>query len=165
MSRFKNKKRESFLADFPLPDIDSKDDKLTIRCKFNFHYMDFTQKAGQKFSDWKQKQLADMLDKLKNYSEQPLIHWEKQRAGSGDGKVLVIYGKFPSQSKTDFKLPKKIVPHQAQWGRFRLGANTRLIGFVIPDEYNGKIHPETNVRFDCNTFYAVFLDKGHKFWK
>jgi len=97
-----------------------------------------------------------MLDKLKNYCEQPLTHWEKQRAGSGDGKVLVIYGKFPSKSKTDFKIPKKIVPHQAQWGRFRLGANARLIGFVIPDEYNGKIHPETNVSLIVTPFMLFF---------
>jgi hypothetical protein len=135
MSRFENTKRKSFLDDFPLPDLDSKDDKFTVRCKFNFHYMDFTQKAGQKFQDWTQKQLSDMLDKLKAYSEQPLNYWKKQRVGSGDGKVLVIYGNFPPKSKTVFKLPKKIVPHQAQWGRFRLGAKARLIGFVVPDEY------------------------------
>ena len=164
MSRFKNTKQKTFFADFPLPDLESKDDRLTIRCKFNFHYMDFTQKAGQKFSDWTQSQLAKMLEKLKAYSEQTLSHWEKQRGGSGDGKVLVFYKQFPKRSETNFKLPKKTVPHQARWGRFRLGNRARLIGFVVPDNYQEKTHPGTKKEFDCNTFYTVFLDKDHKFW-
>jgi hypothetical protein len=69
------------------------------------------------------------------------------------------------RSKTDFKFPKRTVPHQARWGRFRLGAKARLIGFVVPDEYRVKIHSGTNMKFDCNTFYAVFLDRDHTFWK
>jgi hypothetical protein len=165
MSRFKNTKQKSFFADFPLPDLESKDDRLTIRCKFNFHYMDFTQKAGQKFSDWTKSQLAKMLEKLMAYSQQPLKHWEQERGGSGDGTVFAFYPHFPMRSITDFKFPQKKVPHQARWGRFRLGAKARLIGFAVPDEYHGKIHSGTKMKFDCNTFYAVFLDRDHKFWK
>ncbi len=165
MKKYDNRKKLEFFSDFPLPNLDSEDDLLTTRCKFNFHYMDFNQKAGQKFSDWKQTKLAGLLDKLRIYGEQPLSYWEQQRAGSKDGKVLTIYGKFPAKSKTKFKNPKKTVPHQARWGRFRLGAGARLVGFVIPDDYHGKIHPNTKMRFDYNTFYAVFLDMKHEFWK
>jgi hypothetical protein len=145
--------------------MDGDEDELTIRCKFNFHYMDFTQKAGQNFNDWKQTQLAGLLDKLRIYSAKPISHWEKERAGSKSGTIFVTYPRFPKKSITDFKLPKKLVPHQAIWGRFRLGSGSRLIGFVIPKQYDGKIHKNTKIQFDCNTFYAVFLDRDHKFWK
>lgn len=156
MSTFGNSKLNSFLSEYPLPDLDLKDDNLTIRCKFNFHYMDFTQKAGQKFSDWKQSPLAKMMEKLNAFSQESLKHWEKERAGSKDGTVLTFYDNFPLRSKTDFKFPKTTVPHQARWGRFRLGARARLIGFVVPSIYDGKTHPGTGAKFDCNTFYVVF---------
>ena len=59
--------------------------------------------------------------------------------------------------------PPTYVPHQARWARFRLEYDIRLAGFVIPGEYNGKEHNGTKMRFDCNTFYVVFLDRDHKF--
>lgn len=55
----------------------------------------------------------------------------------------------------------KIVPIDAKWGRFRFNSKKRLVGFIVPKD---EIHPQTNYRFDKNTFYVVFLDKNHEFY-
>jgi hypothetical protein len=81
--------------------------------------------------------------------------------GKGGGTVLSIYGAFPQKSK--FCHPKH-VPHQVCWGRFRLDFSGRLVGFILPAEYDGKYHAKTGKRFDCNTFYVVFLDANHSFY-
>ncbi len=60
---------------------------------------------------------------------------------------------------------EKSIPIEAKWGRFRLKSKVRLVGFVIPEEFHDKIHEKTGLRFDKNTFYVVFLDKEHKFYK
>lgn len=165
MKKFKNPKKDSFLSKIITSSIDNKEDILTKRCKFNFHYMDFTQSAGQKFEEWNHDQLVKFLDKLKNYSEQSLNHWMhvKQRTSSHkrNHHVLEVYGDFPRNS--EFIHPKH-VPHQARWARFRLESEMRLIGFIIPDEFHYTRHPGTDLLFDCNTFYVVFLDKKHKFY-
>ena len=126
--------------------------------------MDFSQSAGQEFNDWSKDQLVKLLNKLKNYSAEPLTYWltQSQRVGRRSHNVLEIYGDFPV--KSEFQHPKH-VPHQAQWARFRVENLVRLIGFVIPREFSLKVHGQTKVFFDCNTFYAVFLDKDHKFYK
>lgn len=59
----------------------------------------------------------------------------------------------------------KHVPHQVSWARFRLESDNRLIGFVIPEEYHKKENIYTKEYFDCNTFYIVFLDNTHRFYK
>jgi hypothetical protein len=108
-------------------------------------------------------QLAKLLGKLKDYSAEPLKHWMAQPVGKS-GTVLAIYGGFPSRS--DFTNPKH-VPHQAQWGRFRLEHSVRLVGFVLPANYRDTKHPKhlCGETFDCNTFYVVFLDANHVFYK
>jgi len=158
MKPFNNKKKQNFLSNIPQTSIESDTDKLTKRCKFNFHYMDFSQ--GQNFTDWQPK-LSKLLDKLKNYSGESLNYWRKERIGK-KGHVLEVYKNFPSKSK--FKHPK-FVPHEAHWARFRLEWNDRLIGFVLPSEYSEKKHHKTKIQFDCNTFYIVFLDENHDFYK
>ena len=162
MSRFKNTKRESFLSNIPTASISDKSDTLTAGCKFNFKYYDSSQDAGQRYEDWTNDQLVKLLNKLKHYCEKPLQHWQTQPIGKKSQHVLEIYGDFPR--KSDFEHPKH-VPHQARWARFRMESSVRLIGFVLPDEVNGKIHEGTEMRFDCNTFYVVFLDKDHRFYK
>ena len=77
-------------------------------------------------------------------------------------KVLEIYGSFPKNS--DFKHPKH-VPHDGLWARFRLDNMTRLIGFMIPQDVDGKFDKDEGYRFDVNTFYVVFYDPGHCFYK
>ena len=156
-----NSKKDAFLRSFPTESVDSDNDKLTDKCKFNFSYMDFTQPAGQRFEDWSKEKLVQLLNKLHLYSKESLKYWTKARIGGRDNTVLEIYSKFPVNS--DFHHPKH-VPHQALWGRFRLEGRVRLVGFVIPPEYHQRKHQKTSMIFDCNTFYVVFLDQNHRFY-
>jgi len=162
MKKFKNTRKEAFLNNIPCVSIDDIKNDLTKRCKFNFSYMDFSQSAGQKFEDWSHEQLAKLLNKLHNYSKESLKRWKNQKIGSKKQNVLEVYEKFPNHS--DFIRPKH-VPHQAFWARFRLESSVRLIGFVLPDNYHKKEHKGTKELFDCNTFYVVFLDANHRFYK
>ena len=160
MTRFKNARKDAFIEAIATASIDAADDRLTEKCKFNFAYF-HVQEASQAFEDWSGAQLAKLLNKLTEYSKQPLAHWKTTSVGKS-GTVLSIYGAFPT--KSDFSHPKH-VPHQAEWGRFRLESAVRLVGFVVPHSHHEKRHPATNHPFDCNTFYVVFLDKDHKFYK
>jgi len=164
MSRFENSRKNSFLSELNnFPSIDSPENDLTKRCKFNFSYFDASQKAGQDFKDWTHKQLIDLLEKLKAYSQRSLNHWARERVGSSGLTVFATYPNFPQRS--EFKEPTKTIPYQVLWSRFRLGNKIRLIGFVVPPEYHKKVHSTTGEFFDKNTFYVVFLDRDHKFYK
>ncbi len=165
MGRFKNTQKESFLnKDFFKISLDDNNNDLSLRCKFNFSCFDNSQDCGQDFNDWSETQLVKLLNKIKEYSKFSLKHWNNQKIGNGKHKhsILEIYGTFPSNS--DFKCPTSI-PHQVEWGRFRLENKVRLIGFVIPTNYHKTLHSKTMEMFDKNTFYVVFLDKDHKFYK
>jgi len=154
MSKYKNSQTVAFLNGLPSNSIEAENDNLSSRCKFNFSY--FTeQEASQSFNDWTHEQLIDLLQKLKEFSKETLKYWINQ-------KKFVIYGKFPA--KSEFMHPKH-VPIEAQWARFRLESTVRLVGFVIPGELNGKSHSKTQYPFDSNTFYIVFLDENHLFYK
>jgi len=101
------------------------------------------------------------MQKLQEYGREPLSYWMTRPIGKS-GTVLSIYGGFPVKSAL---IHPKHVPNQARWGRFRLDWSGRLCGFVVPKELEGTLHSNTNVRFDSNTFYAVFLDRDHCFYK
>jgi len=161
VSRFKNSNKEKHLASIPKTSLDNDEDKLTIKSKFNFSYMDFSQ-FGQRFEDWNLVQLQKLLNKLVEYSRESLNHWAQQRIGAKNNTVLEVYGNLPKKTKCN-KWPEH-VPHQAQWARFRLEGRARLVGFVLPNEYSGKSHSKTGKQFDCNTFYVVFLDLMHEFY-
>lgn len=161
MSRFGNSAKTKFLDGFLEASIYADHDDLAARCKFNFSYFD-VQPAGQDFEEWDHGQLKKLLNKLKDYSRESLSHWRAQPVGAA-GTVLTIYGAFP-MAKSDFKAPQH-VPKEAQWGRFRLESAVRLVGFVLPSECSGVVHSVTKQKFDCNTFYVVFLDANHKFYK
>lgn len=161
MRKFKNEKKRTFLDSLSLPSLEDDNNDLTIRCKFNFSYFDSSQDAGQEFREWTYKQLIDLLRKLKDYTTKPLDYWRNERAGNSGLKVLAIYGSFPN--KSDF-VPPKHIPHQAQWGRFRLGSKLRLVGFTIPTQLHRTSHRKTDEYFDKNTFYVVFFDRDHKFY-
>ena len=154
-----NWRKQKFLDDFPQASIELSDDTLAQRCKFNFSYF-CKQAAGQNFDEWTHEQLVKLLNKLSEYSREPLSYWAKQKIGKS-GSVLALYGAFPARS--DFSHPKH-VPHQAYWARFRLEQAVRLVGFVLPVAYDQTPHANGAV-FDCNTFYVVFLDAEHKFYK
>lgn len=157
----KNTRANRFLQDIEsIPSIEKKEDTISQKSKFNFAYFINGDPTGQDFRDWNHKQLYELFDKLKEYSKFPLSHWEKQKLGNHP--LFVKYPQFPTNS--DFEKPKSI-PHQAIWSRFRLEGDSRLIGFVLPDEYKDQEQNKSGFRFDTNTFYVVFLDKEHKFYK
>jgi len=158
-NRKKNKRADFFLSNIPLASIDNSSDNLAQKLKFNFSYF-INDNSGQDFREWSQKQLYQLFDKLKEYSKFSLAHWEKQKLGNYP--LFVKYSQFPTN--TDFTLPKSI-PHQAIWSRFRLEGDSRLIGFVLPDEYKDIEQNKNGFRFDTNTLYIVFLDEHHKFYK
>jgi hypothetical protein len=155
MTSYQNKKKDRFLSEIITASLESATDNLTIRCKFNFSYFDPSQTAGQGSRDWGVDGLSELLEKLTEFSKESLEYWKQQ------GR-LVVYCGFPK--KTDFLHPKH-VPHDVHWGRFRIEQAVRLAGFVLPGQFRDKVHQKTGVRFDCNTFYVVFLDQEHKFYK
>lgn len=141
------------------PDLEDSSSKIASFCKFNFNFLDCSQEHSGQLND---KELISIItEKLFRFSQNSLSFWKKQKVGPKKTQaVLEIYGTFPT--KSNFSEPKSI-PHQAQWARFRIDSKKRLIGFVIPDELNGKEHP-SGYRFDTNTFYIVFLDPEHNFY-
>lgn len=156
MSKFANSRKRNFLEMLPDSSIESTDSKIAALCKFNFA---FFQKgtAGQDFSEWGERKLNELLEKMVHFSNNSLSYWRQQQSG----RIFTIYGDFPK--KSNFKHPKN-VPIEAQWARFRLESTIRLVGFVVPGELDNKIHDRTKCRFDCNTFYVVFLDANHEFY-
>ena len=157
--RIKNKKTQAFLDNLPKISIDDVDDKLTDRCKFNFHYLSDKPPAAT-ISEYGET----LLEKLRTFSEHSLSHWETTRhSGSANNFYLVYYDSYPAEAKTAFAYPKN-VPADVRWARFILSGKQRLIGFVIPEARHGQFHPKTGVQFDKNTFYCVFIDLKHKFW-
>ena len=167
MKGFSNSRKNRLLQSLPTSSIETSD--IATRCSFNFSYFEANQNAGQNFDEWNDSQgassLATLLDKIKNYTKEPLSYWRNERAGSGGLKVLTNYDQFPK--KSHFSHPPH-VPHDVVWSRFRLSNMVRLIGFVIPANIAGKIYtdPKGNqYRFDSNTFYVVFLDRDHQFFQ
>ncbi|WP_338845868.1 hypothetical protein V8J88_19350 [Massilia sp. W12] len=155
-----NQRKDRFLQSIPQASIDN-DPGFAQRAKFNFSFFCAGEDAGENFQDWEHSKLCGLLHKLKDYGRESLQHWQRETAGKS-GTVLAIYGGFPLRS--EFKHPKH-VPHQARWGRFRIDQATRLVGFILPPEYEGKRDPLSGAMFDCNTFYVVFLDQEHRFYK
>lgn len=155
-----NHRKSAFLASIPTASIDLPTDTLAKRAKFNFSYFTVQEGVGQSLSDLDEGELRELYEKLKNFSNDSLEHWERTPIGKKSGHVLEIYGKFPTRS--NFVEPLH-VPHQARWGRFRIDSSTRLVGFVLPKEYGGLAH-SCGFNFDCNTFYVVFFDKNHEFY-
>lgn len=161
MRNFSNPRQTAFLNSLPTASLESESNDLSSRSKFNFSYF-VRQDAGQGFEQWSSDQQTKLFQKLVSFSQFPLTHWRRERVGGSGRSVLEIYGKFPNNS--DFH-PPKAIPHEVEWGRFRLGGSERLIGFVLPHVFSDREHPRTKVRFDCNTFYVVFLDENHCFYK
>ena len=93
------------------------------------------------------------MDKLKSFASRSLIELIQD-------KRYKNYGDFPLNAITDLVQPKDLPSHGIKWGSFRITGAERLIGFVVSELAEGG---------DCsilkNTFFVVFLDKNHKFWK
>lgn len=157
MSRPKSLKKQA-LERIITTSMEDPSDSLTLKCKFNLSYFTI-QKPGISFQDLTEEQCKKMFEKIKEYSRESLKHWEKVKHGVST--EFAIYGSFPKKSQ--FTHPMH-VPHQAEWARFRLEGDFRLVGFIVPEELHGTEHTKSGERFDRNTFYIVFLDPDHQFY-
>ncbi|WP_345869458.1 hypothetical protein [Shewanella algae] len=158
-------KKEQFLATIPKDSLSNCD--ILTRAKFNFSYFN-SNPPGQDFIDWNNvkgnSKLVKLMGKLKEFTRESLKHWENEKIGkgkrAGKGKrqsCLEVYKDFPKKSA--FSHPAN-VPEDVWWARFRIDNDTRLIGFIIPDNLDKSIENT----FDYNTFYVVFLDGNHQFY-
>jgi hypothetical protein len=162
MSRGKfvqNHRKEKFINS--IPDTSIENSKLSKRCKFNFSFFDGSQPAGPNIADIPKADLDVLFEKLRLFSKEPLSYWQNARCGGGGLNIMEVYGNFPK--KSDFQKPKH-VPHDALWARFRFDNMTRLVGFVVPTDMDGKYDRNDGHRFDINTFYVVFYDPDHRFY-
>lgn len=111
---------------------------------FSFKELDQTQPRRQPETVelWQDKKLVStLMRRLKELSN-------LTRAEACAQNQIKIYGDFPGKEKTDFILPSHIDKHVA-WGVIEgLGGLPRVAGYL-----------------SGNTFYVVFLDSMHKFWK
>jgi hypothetical protein len=151
----KNRKKRDRVDDLSkgIFSLQTEVDRYKDRIAFNFSFFDNNQKAGQDFKDWTEKQVKELLQKLKDFSMQNLQYWKMQ--GASRSRTLAVYGDFPG--KSNFKHPSH-VPKEVSWARFRLEGDSRLVGFIVDND-------------DCtkyglceNLFYIVFLDEHHKFY-
>lgn len=160
MKKKKNSKRDTFLNSLPTLSLEDKENPITTRCKFNFSYFNHNQEAACSFINLKETLKNTIANKLIAFSLESLEHWGKTGAGKKRIPYFVNYGIFPTNS--DFSHPTSI-PHDVEWGRFRINSNVRLIGFVCPEMLkNTKCN---DIYFDLNTFYVVFIDLEHTFYK
>lgn len=155
-SKKTNPKKEKFLASLPQQGFVSEISDDRGKLSFSFKYFDASQKAGQDFKDWNDKQKQELFEKLRDYSRESKQYWLNQRIGGGGLKVLEIYGRSPTNS--DFEYPRH-VPDGVKWSRFRMESAMRLAGFFV-DEEDAK-----TFNLSVDIFYVVFLDKDHKFYK
>lgn len=128
--------------------------------KFNFKFFDSEQEHGSSFDDLTDEEAKKLLKKLVSFSGKSLTEWAAENAGGKGLTVYSLYGDFPKPS--GFKHPVH-VPHDAVWGRFRLGNKYRLVGFVIPEAFS--LVNKDGFCYEKNTFYIVFIDKEHKFYQ
>lgn len=148
-----NTRKDKKLKNFPNDSIETSHTEIKGLLAFNFKYLDTTQ--GQKFSDLSAEQVEKVVEKLKWFSNENRLHWEAERIGNKDGKVLSVYDSFPQ--KTEFFHPKN-VPADVRWCRLRLEGDMRLVGFVVDKNDTEKF------QLNADIFYVVFLDLYHKFY-
>ncbi|MGI9228678.1 MAG: hypothetical protein ACR2P9_02340 [Gammaproteobacteria bacterium] len=156
MSRFYNKDKKEFLQNLPSDSLEGETCTIPARLKFNFSLLDISQKGTESFESLREGQRKKLIKKIVELSREPRRHWEEEN-------LLAIYGEFPTK-KSNFKHPKH-VPHDVEWARFRIESDFRLAGFFVPKNFHDKEHEKLKVRFDSNTFYAVFIDPEHNFYK
>lgn len=162
--KFKNSRKESFFEQLPT-DLVAKT-KLASFVKFNIKYLD-SSRSGEGFlifSDLSEKQKKMVFDKIKEFTGNSKKYWERT-AMLGSHHVLERYSESVLDSKC-VSLPKH-VPVDVEWYRWRLEGDFRLIGFFISKE---RWHEEVKIDgedffLDPNTFYLVYIDPEHHFYK
>jgi hypothetical protein len=109
---------------------------------FNFKDFDYNQcPPGQTHNEWQDiKLLSAFFDKLYQLSDKSITEAQQHN-------MITIYKEFPP--KSDFNIPKYI-KGSVHWAVIKDigGQKARAAGYV-----------------DGNTFYVVFLDKDHLFYK
>lgn len=101
-------------------------------------HLDRTQ--GESLYQWEEKGiLAHAVDVLGGYCQRAL------RSQLSD--KFTVYGAYPSKEKAGYFCPSYI-PEDAEWGRIHVTGTQIIAGHVVG-----------------NTFYVVFLDPDHRFYK
>lgn len=124
--------------------------------RFNFKYFD--QNQNKNIAAYTESEKNNLLQKLLELSHETLANWKVCGKGKRRFSMLEEYGEFPKRS--DYTKPKHI-PEGIRWARFRFDSNVRLVGFVIPKNYKN----EDFSLADLNTFFVVFYDLNHSFYK
>lgn len=128
--------------------VATREEKKTILIRelltFSFKDLDQTQPKGacETIDLWHS---LSLLSPLKNR----LVELSKlTRDEAVTQQQIKVYGDFPPDKKTDFKHPSHVDKHVA-WAVIEgIGGRPRVAGYIIE-----------------STFYVVFLDSAHKFWK
>ena len=145
-NKFSNRKAKQFLLELDRDTIETSD--IFTRSKFNFSFFDPNQNHCTDFAQLSPNQLLETFEKIRHYSRSPLTYWQTKRCGGGGLKILEIY-----------------VPHDVKWARFRMDNLGRLVGFVVPPELVNLASEDRKFFLDTNTFYVVFIDLDHRFYK
>jgi hypothetical protein len=151
-----NDRKKRFIQEINQDLFHREKNRFQENIKFSLEYFCNSQAAGQDFKDWTNHQLVKLMEKLKNYCGESVLHWTRMRIGGGKNHVLEIYEAFPNVS--DFTHPPN-VPQHVEWGRFRLEDDMRLIGFVLSHDTC------KSYSLQRSTFYIVFLDQHHRFYR
>lgn len=152
-NKLKDAKIQSIIQNSLVEDLNN----CAKRCKFNFHYMDFSQNYGSSFETC--SNLTKLMNKLKVFSEKSLAEW--QITPLGKSHILDVYG--PNIPRGSKYIKPAYIPSGVHWARFHIEGDFRLIGFIIPNEHCDKEY-QSGYRFDKNTFYCVFIDECHNFY-
>lgn len=152
-NKLKDAKIQSIIQNSLVEDLNN----CAKRCKFNFHYLDFSQRHGSSFETC--SNLAKLMNKIKILSEKSLAEW--QMTPSRKSHILDVYGPdMPHAS--EYTRPSNI-PSGVYWARFHIEGDFKLIGFIIPARLLEKGN-SSEYKLDKNTFYCVFIDEHHKFY-
>lgn len=168
--RFGNNRKDNFIVDvserareeLAARRVEHVNNDISERMKFNFSFF-CPERPGYDFTNMNKDELVDFYHKLHCFGRESIQKWRRTPIGKKSGHVYELYGSFPRRSA--FSVPEH-VPLGVEWGRFRLDYSTRLAGFTIADNLNGKAITRNGRTFhlDSNTFYVVFLDLEHKFY-
>lgn len=155
-----NSKKDAFLKKFSEGNVEGGIDCSNIHklMRINFNFFTSDQGPASSFDDLDKDELVKLLAKFINFSDKSLLDWSNETAGGHS--LYVNYRRFPRN--TDFKHPLS-VPYDVCWSRFRVGSKLRVVGFVVPDSFHGV--NKDGFLYDKNTFYVVFIDKEHRFYK
>ncbi len=116
-----------------------------IHIVFSLKYLCNIDDIGQSLTTWAEDNKKPLLGLM-----QKVLHISKLTiAQASQDQSIKIYGDFPTSHDSDFRCPPNLT-NEKQWGVIRNigGQKARVAGFL-----------------KGNTFYVVYLDKEHRFWK